>query len=108
MKEQKSNNVVEITFDSLYSASKELPKTANMNYQMKPLVERRNKRAVDAAIDNATDKLLEAKSKIEKALLVVANNETIDINVVLRLRQEIRDAEYTIEELTKFKEEFFK
>lgn len=103
MKEQKDNNVVEMTFNSLYSASEELLKMAK-----KPLVERRNKRAVDAAIDSATDKLLEAKSKIEKALSVVANNETIDINVVLRLRQEIRDAKYTIEELTKFKEEFFK
>lgn len=103
MKEQKSNNVVEMTLNSFYSASEELLKMAK-----KPLVYRRNKRAVDAAIDSAIDKLLEAKSKIEKALSVVANNETIDINVALRLIQEVKDTEYTIEELTKFKEEFFK
>ena len=103
MKEQKGNSVVEMTFNSLYSASEELLKMAK-----KPLVERKNKRAVDAAIDNATDTLLEAKSKMEKVLSVVSNSEIIDINSVLSLRQKIKDAEYTIDELVKFKEEFFK
>ena len=90
------------TFESLYSASKEL-----MDSLKKPFVLKKNLRAVESAIDSAELQKITAEEDLEKALLVIKTGDTIDVNKILKLRQTIKSADLTIAELNEFKAEFF-
>ena len=90
------------TFLSLYNATEASLKGAKLD-----LVKRKNVRAVEASIDSAEGQKLQAEEDLEKALSVVSNGGTIDVNHVLKLRQLITNTDATIAALKEFKEEFF-
>lgn len=97
------SNIITSTFKSLYKATKETLHSAK-----EPLVQSKNKRAFDSAIDSATDAKLNAEESLNKELEVVKEGGVININNVLKYRQTIKDADETISELTILRDEFFK
>ncbi len=97
------SNIITSTFKSLYKATKE-----TLHVAKEPLVQSKNKRAFESAIDSATDTKLEAEESLNKELEVVKEGKVININNVLKYRQTIKDADETIAELTVLKDEFFK
>ncbi len=90
------------TFNSIYAAVAEAVKAAH-----KPLVRRRNIRAVQSAIDSAESQGMDAEEELRKTLSVVTDGEVIDVNKVLDLRAKIKASEETMKELQEFSDEFF-
>lgn len=97
------SNKITSTFKSLYKAT-----TEALHDLKEPLVQSRNKRAFESAIDSATDSKLNAQESLNKELEVVKEGKIININNVLKYRQVIKDADETIAELTELRDEFFK
>ena len=75
--------------------------------EQKELVLNRNKRAVDAAIDNLKDQAIEARAKLNASLEVVADGGVININDMITAQNTLKQCEEIIASLTKFKTEFF-
>lgn len=75
--------------------------------EQKELVLNRNKRAVDAAIDNLKDQSIEANAKLNAALEVVAENGVININDLVTAKATLKQCNEVIDLLTEFKKEFF-
>lgn len=100
--EEKKPGVLKRTFDAFYEAAEEVLAAAN-----KPFVKSKNERAFDSGIDSAEMSKIEAESRIIELMSVVKKGSVVDINSILRQRQIIKNADFTIQELKEIKKEFF-
>jgi predicted S18 family serine protease len=94
--------MTKLTFKAIYEATKEGIKALK-----EPIVRQRNIRGCDSAIDSAEEIIMNTEDDLEKEYSVINEGKVINYNRVLELRQRIKDAQATIEELKLFKSEFF-